>query len=189
MKIWIWILISVLLHTGVFTSMWVASLKDRNKKKDITYVMIREYHVPVKNPPKVVTPPKEIPQQKELGAVRISDKITPETNAQETVASSGDYTGDYVPFYQVEELPQALSPINPPYPEEARRLGVEGRVLVLIYIDDKGVVRKIDVQKSPHEVLTQAAMKAISNVRFRPAKIGGIAKAVCMQFALRFRLE
>ncbi len=103
--------------------------------------------------------------------------------------SSGNNYGNYVPFYLVEELPQPVTPINPKYPEEARRIGVEGRVMLLIYIDENGNVKKVEVQKSPNEILSDSALKAVNAVKFKPAKIGGIARAVCMQLTLRFHLE
>ncbi len=127
-----------------------------------------------------------------------TNKMKPEiiTNKEELAHDdepSGNGTGPdsgvYIPSYQVEELPVPESSINPVYPEEARRTGVEGKVMVLLYIDCQGYVKKAEIQKSPNALLSESALNAVINAKFRPAKIGGIARAVCMQLTLKFHLE
>lgn len=96
---------------------------------------------------------------------------------------------EYVPDYLADELPQPVTPISPEYPEEARRLGLEGRVVMLVYIDASGVVQNVEIQKSPGDVLSAAARKTLLTARFRPARIHGSFKAVKMQLTLKFHLE
>lgn len=95
----------------------------------------------------------------------------------------------YIPGYRVEELPVPLSPISPKYPEEARRTGIEGRVILLLYIDESGIVKKVEVQKSPSEILSKSAVEAVSSARFKPARIAGSPRAVRMLLTLKFHLE
>ncbi len=57
------------------------------------------------------------------------------------------------------------------YPEIAREAGIEGMVIVRAFIDNKGIVREMKIQKGiPNTGLNEAAMKAIGNTRFKPAK-------------------
>ncbi len=63
----------------------------------------------------------------------LQKKQTQSKVEEETVDNS-----QYIQFYKVDEPPQPLTIINPSYPEEARRLGLEGKVKLLIYIDAKG---------------------------------------------------
>jgi TonB family protein len=95
----------------------------------------------------------------------------------------------YVSFSVAEVLPEALTPIEPSYPEEARRQGIEGRVVMQIYIDKTGVVRNVEILKTPGQALSDAAMKSVTATRFSPARVNGEVRAVCMQFSLRFHLE
>lgn len=115
-------------------------------------------------------------------------ELQKEDNEDAGGGSPLDLSG-YVPSYQVEELPIPLSPISPKYPEEARRTGIEGKVLVMLYIDELGNVKKVEIQKSPSDLLSKSALEAVSSTRFRPAKIGGAARAVCMLLTLKFHLE
>jgi protein TonB len=103
-------------------------------------------------------------------------------------SGSADFSS-YLPSYQVEELPTPMSPINPVYPEEARRTGIEGKVILMLYIDELGNVKKVEIQKSPSDLLSKSASEAVENVRFKPAKIAGNARAVCMLLTLKFHLD
>jgi TonB family protein len=87
------------------------------------------------------------------------------------------------------EEPETLTPVLPVYPEEARRLGIEGRVSMLVSIDEQGFVRNIEIIRSPHEILSRAAIKSMLSVRFKPAMANGQPKAADVRFSLQFKLE
>jgi len=55
------------------------------------------------------------------------------------------------------------------YPENARRTNIEGKVTVSALIDEKGKVLRVDVDKSDHPWLDDAAVEAMRNVKFTPA--------------------
>lgn len=215
MKLKVFFLLSLVLHTLI---LYVFTLKInfiKNKIDDSGYIQIKDFEPPApKSPdfrpilakaindfaPKNNTPltNKQIDiNTNETSDSEASDAVQGGIAGQNPGGGSGGSSGtgsgggstNYVPFYMVEELPQALAPIEPVYPEDARRLGIEGRVLMQIYIDDTGLVRNIEITKSPSDSLSEAAKKAVYNTRFKPAKINGGARAVSMQFAIRFRLE
>jgi TonB family protein len=179
MKVGKWFTISVVIHFLVFFTIGMAS--QLKSYKDFTYIEF----MPV-GPHQAKNDNAPPPVQKEKGGIKLTKSPDAGTN-QQPDESSG--TGDFIPYYMVEELPMALTAIDPPYPEEARRLGVEGKVVVLIYIDRNGAVKNVEIKKSPNEALSKAAAKAIYETRFTPAKIGGQNKGVVMQFTLKFRLE
>ncbi|MDP2706372.1 MAG: energy transducer TonB, partial [Burkholderiales bacterium] len=65
---------------------------------------------------------------------------------------------------------------NPPpsYPWQARRMGVEGRVVLHVEILPNGNTGRIDIrQSSGHELLDQAAIRAVGAWRFDPARVAG----------------
>lgn len=83
-----------------------------------------------------------------------------------------------------------LSNPRPPYPLAARRLGVEGRVMLRAEILESGGCGRISVaQSSGHELLDQAALQAVKQWHFVPARRGGEAVAAWAEIPIRFSLR
>lgn len=56
------------------------------------------------------------------------------------------------------------------YPEIARKAGIEGKVIVHVLVNEKGVVERTKILKSlGHSGCDQAAVKAIRSVKWKPA--------------------
>jgi protein TonB len=88
---------------------------------------------------------------------------------------------DYVARYLYNPPPQ--------YPWEARRMGIEGRVILHVEILQNGEAGRIEVkQSSGHDVLDQAALKAVSGWRFAPARVAGAAITAWADVPISFRL-
>jgi TonB family protein len=64
---------------------------------------------------------------------------------------------------------------RPAYTEEARRLKIEGEVLVKVLFAASGEVKVLSVEKGLGHGLDEAALQAAANIRFKPAKRGGVA--------------
>lgn len=65
---------------------------------------------------------------------------------------------------EIQKLLQRL------YPSQLREAGIEGTVVLWIYIDEKGVVLKTQVQKSSgYEAMDEAAMSTADKMQFSPA--------------------
>jgi TonB family protein len=96
---------------------------------------------------------------------------------------------DFSPFFSADEPPIPLTPINPAYPPEAEKLGIEGLVLLKVYIDDEGIVRKIDIIKSPDDSLTRSAVETIKKTAFRPARIAGKNRGIFVHLPIRFTVS
>lgn len=73
---------------------------------------------------------------------------------------------DFVPF---EKAPAVVKRVEPVYPELARKAGMEGRVIVKVWIDRKGKVKDVVILKGATEVLNEAAIKAAKQWEFTPA--------------------
>jgi TonB family protein len=93
--------------------------------------------------------------------------------------------GDYI---FVEELPEALRKVPPVYPEAARRQGVEGTVMVQALVGTDGLVKRTAIKDSIPP-LDEAAMQAVRQWVFRPARTGGAPIAVWVMVPVRFRLR
>jgi TonB family protein len=62
---------------------------------------------------------------------------------------------------------------NPAYPPEARRIGLEGRVVLSATIDTNGNVRSVQAIDSSNPLFNQAPVEAIQNWRFKPTLLNG----------------
>ncbi|MEA2014147.1 MAG: energy transducer TonB [Thermodesulfobacteriota bacterium] len=81
---------------------------------------------------------------------------------------------------------------NPPpeYPAIARRRGHEGGVLIAAMISAYGNVVELKIKESSgHHVLDQAAMKAVEEWEFKPARRMGIPVSMLVDVPVRFVLK
>ncbi|MCH8304468.1 MAG: energy transducer TonB [Candidatus Marinimicrobia bacterium] len=75
------------------------------------------------------------------------------------------------------------------YPEIAREAGIEGMVIVRAFIDEKGIVRDMKIQKGiPNTGLDEAAMSAIGRTKFKPAKQRDKPVGVWISIPITFKL-
>ncbi|ATB45260.1 energy transducer TonB [Corallococcus macrosporus] len=95
----------------------------------------------------------------------------------------------YAPIYQVDSEPTVASEVKIPYPEEARRAGVEGTVTLSIAISHEGKVTAVKILKGPGYGLNEAARDAIRRFRFRPAIKGGEPVSTEMKYSYTFLLD
>jgi protein TonB len=95
----------------------------------------------------------------------------------------------YTPIYQVDSEPRVASEVKIPYPEEARRAGVEGTVTLSITIDIEGKVVAAKIVSGPGYGLNEAARDAIKRFRFKPAIKGGEAVSTEMKYSYTFLLD
>ncbi len=80
--------------------------------------------------------------------------------------------------------------IKPRYPEEARRRGVEGTVLLKVRVTERGGIEVVQVEHSAgHAALDQAAMEAIQRWQFSPARQGNRPVATWVLIPVTFKLE
>ena len=91
----------------------------------------------------------------------------------------------------VAPRPLAGSPgnVQPAYPEQARRRGIEGRVVVRATVSAAGRVLGVAVaQGSGSEALDRAALEAVRGYSFTPATRGGAAVDGVAELPFTFRL-
>lgn len=80
--------------------------------------------------------------------------------------------------------------VKPRYPEAARRQGVEGTTLLKVHVSARGLVDDVRVERSAGSSdLDLAAMEAVQQWRFEPAKQGQRAVAVWVMLPVRFSLR
>jgi protein TonB len=98
--------------------------------------------------------------------------------------------GPRVKFIPYDDPPKPLTPIKPKYPEIAQEAGIEGTVIVQVFVDKKGRVKETIILKGiPNTGLDEAAIKAIRKTRFLPAKQRERAVGVWISIPVNFRLK
>lgn len=97
-------------------------------------------------------------------------------------------------FVAVEEMPRPIGGIGAiqkliVYPEIAKRAGVQGRVFVKAFVDETGVVRKVELIKGIGAGCDEAAMEAVTKTKFKPGKQRGKAVKVQVTVPVLFKLQ
>ncbi|MEM7121494.1 MAG: energy transducer TonB [Pseudomonadota bacterium] len=78
----------------------------------------------------------------------------------------------------------------PDYPYQARRLGQEGRVVLLVAVSAYGEVQAIEISSSSgHRLLDEAAHDAVAEWRFHPAHIDGHPMTGSVMVPIHFDLD
>jgi protein TonB len=108
------------------------------------------------------------------------------TDAREVKAYSAPR---YVPVYQVDTEPTVAGEVKIPYPDEARRAGIEGTVVLSITVDSEGRVVKSVILSGPGYGLNEAAREALLRFRFKPAIKNGEAVSTEMKYSYTFLLD
>ena len=94
-----------------------------------------------------------------------------------------------VKFISYNDPPVPLKAIRPKYPKAAKEAGIEGTVIVQVFVNEKGRVTETVILKGiPDSGLDEAAIKAIENVKFRPAKAGNKKVGSWVSIPVNFRL-
>lgn len=75
------------------------------------------------------------------------------------------------------------------YPSLAKRQGIEGLVLLRLFISASGKVERIEVEEDPGYGLAQAAVKAFTGLQGEPALLRGKAVPVTLRYPVRFSLQ
>jgi len=88
--------------------------------------------------------------------------------------------------------PKPINLVKPTYPQDALDQDIEDSVGLVLYIDDKGIVVKVDVEtpaKNERFGFDEAARAALLASTFEPARQGGQAVAVKIRYTQPFAIE
>lgn len=97
-------------------------------------------------------------------------------------------------FVAVEEMPEPIGGIAAiqkriVYPEIAKRAGVHGRVYVKAFVDENGVVFKVELLKGIGAGCDEAALDAVKKSLFSPGKQRGRSVKVQVTVPILFKLQ
>lgn len=99
-----------------------------------------------------------------------------------------EFKGSYRNHYEFP--PVAKTKIRPVYPEMALEMGIEGKTLILVFIDKNGKVKKAEIVGEKDTFgFGESAIAAIMQTEFEPALMGlnKIPVRVTMPFTFKIR--
>jgi protein TonB len=85
--------------------------------------------------------------------------------------------------------PQFVYRDMPEYPAAAKRVGREGKVDLMVTIDEKGKVEKVEIVQTTDQLFAQAAVEAVRRSKFSPGKRKGLPVTMRCPYAVKFRLN
>lgn len=117
---------------------------------------------------------------------QLSNKITPEM--------INKLSSDSVYFVAVEEMPEPIGGMfaiqeKIIYPEIAKRAGIEGKVFVLAFIDEKGNVSNAKILKGIGAGCDESALNAVKETKFTPGKQRGTPVKTQVSIPIVFKLQ
>jgi protein TonB len=93
------------------------------------------------------------------------------------------------PIPVVIAQPDYLKNTAPVYPASARRRHEQGLVLLTVEVTTEGHARKVNIKKSSgFETLDAAAVQAVENWEFQPARVGLVSLESEVEVPIRFEL-
>ncbi len=115
-----------------------------------------------------------------------------ESTQSQTFNTTGSKHLDY--FVEVEVQPEIIGGFNEiakriVYPEIAKRAGIEGKVIVKLYVNEFGEVTDTEIIKGIGAGCDEAAANAIKSVKFKPGMKGGKPVKVVFVIPIVFKLK
>ncbi|HAV64238.1 MAG TPA: hypothetical protein DCY13_17960 [Verrucomicrobiales bacterium] len=94
---------------------------------------------------------------------------------------------DVFELVDVDKPPAATMVIPPRYPRELERQQLEGTVVLVFVLDEKGRVKEPRIENSTHNGFEQPALEAVRQWMFEPAVKDGQAVRARVRQSIRFR--
>lgn len=97
-------------------------------------------------------------------------------------------------FVTVDEIPKPIGGIKDisnriVYPEKAKKEGIEGKVIVKLFIDEQGNPENSEILKGVYPLLDSEARNVLMNTKFTPGRKNGKAVKVQVIIPIIFKLN
>ena len=115
----------------------------------------------------------------------------PDAGAATTNLVGSGAPGAFTSFEVDVEVVAIASTVRPQYPDMLRSSGTEGQVIAQFVVNEKGRVdrKTFKVISSTHRLFSDAVDRALPQMRFKPAKIGGKPVSQLVQQLFVFKLD
>ncbi|HCX73449.1 MAG TPA: hypothetical protein DHM37_07015 [Candidatus Cloacimonas sp.] len=152
----------------------------------------------IKPPETVVKPVVQVVVEEDFAGTEEEDIEIVETiektslDPYEEIAPPPPQFGTTPKFVVYEDPPVPIKQVQPKYTDFARRTGIEGQVWLEVEVLKNGKVGAVEVKKSLLSGpggLDEAAIKAVKQWEYSPAKSGGKPVACWITFPITFELK
>lgn len=96
---------------------------------------------------------------------------------------------DIYELKKVERPPVLISALKVEYPKEFKKNHIAGQALVEFIVATDGSVADAVVIKATDARFATSALNAVSQLRFKPAKVGGKPVKCCLQQPIMFEIN
>lgn len=157
--------------------------KVETKKEKVLKNKIKNKHKPIENLIAEDSP--------EPATLETTMNITPAFDSNSVISKpSGKQKGEIIETeFGTATGPKFLHREIPIYPQMARRLGKEGKVILKLNLNEKGELLNIEVIESAQYGFTESAIEAVKKSKFLPATKDGIPVACRAILTIRFVLK
>jgi periplasmic protein TonB len=193
----------IILHIAIFVSF---NFVKKEKKQVVidTFQMIdfndnteepqaEPDNTPVKAEKQVFTEAEKVIIQKDDSQNTKETESTGGTGGTGGTVESTDGEIEYLPQYKLIKAP--VMPVNEIqskiiYPPLANKQGIEAIVIVELYIDQNGSIKKISILKDPGYGFAEAAINALKGIKCIPGEAAnGVKAASIFRYPVRFTLK
>lgn len=188
--LYIGLLVAILIHAAAF-AFWpeyVPSVYKLPAKIPGVFELVPVYIVPPP-PPEIALPiaPADIIPSDDVG---LDETIGPNfVNLRDLPIIRPPSLEEPSVYVGFDTQPRLLMAAKPTYPDLARKAEIEGRVTILVTIDESGRVIQAAVGHSDAEIFNQAAIEAALKYVFSPAEQNGVPVRATIGVTFRFTLS
>jgi TonB family protein len=107
----------------------------------------------------------------------------------EEEAMVGGVVGGVIELKDLEKPPKLIKKVDPVYPEEAKKQGIQGVVVIEATTDEQGNVIKGKILKSESSLLNQSAVDALKQWKYEPVYKEGKPVGITFTVTITFKLK
>ena len=135
--------------------------------------------------------PKKVPTATPPIDPNAQPTTEPDAGSTATNIAGGGAPGAFNAFQVDVEVVAIASTIRPQYPEMLRSSGTEGQVIAQFVVNEKGRAdrKSFRVVSSTNPLFSDAVNRALPQMRFKPAMIGGKPVSQLVQQQFVFKLD
>jgi periplasmic protein TonB len=145
---------------------------------------------PVEKPEPIVQPPQPVAPTLQPLVIPTGQPVTTPSAISDNFSETGlDQTTVEAQAGQRARVKYRHNP-KPAYPVAARRRGQEGLVTLRVKVTDQGRASSVNLKRSSgFPLLDEAALKAVRDWRFDPARVGSLAVESEIEVPVHFELK
>lgn len=199
-------MMALLLTFAVFLALPLTQMMSESRQKTLDLTSIESELPPPPPPPSEPEPEPEEEPEPELEELQEDNSLPPLSLSQLEMSLDGGMGNgmgiglgiqtasnlvaqiNVFELSEVDKAPTATMVINPSYPPNLQRNKIEGTVVLVFVLDEKGRVKDPKIESSTNNGFERPALDAVRQWMFEPAVKDGKAVRARLRQPIRFRL-